>query len=310
MGLRLAYLCMESVFSVQPLEALLAAGHDVRFVLRPLGPLSTRHDPILRRHRGFDVAMRRLLGVRPDEQRTNPFAVAADRDIPAWLCGSVNTPMVRELIARERVDLIVIAFFNQLLSATTLQAAPLGAINLHPSLLPHLRGPAPLFWTFHAAEPQTGLTIHRVSPGEDDGDIVTALPVPLAPGTAGEDLVDELAALAAVHVDGAVARVAAGERGTPQDERLATRAPRPGPADVVIDPTWPAQRIFSFARGVGRWNNLVVHAAGEVHRVLDAIDVEGDRRLPGEQVLLGDELLLGTSDGVVRLQVRRALGGG
>jgi methionyl-tRNA formyltransferase len=309
MGLRLAYLCMESVFSVQPLEALLAAGHDVRFVLRPLGPLSTRQDPVLRRHRGFDVAMRRLLGVRPDEHRTNPFAVAADRDIPAWLCGSVNTPMVRELLERERVDLVVIAFFNQLLSSSTLQVAPLGAINLHPSLLPHLRGPAPLFWTFHAAETTTGLTIHRVAPGEDDGDIITALPVPLPPGTAGEDLVDDLAALAARHIDDAVRRVAAGERGTPQDERLATRAPRPGPTDVVIDPSWPARRIFTFARGVGRWNTLVLHSGGEVHRVLDAVDVEEGRHLPGEQVLLGEQLLLGTSDGVVRLVVRRALGG-
>ncbi len=40
--LRIGYLCMESVFSVRPLEALTAAGHDVRFVLRPIGPLSSR----------------------------------------------------------------------------------------------------------------------------------------------------------------------------------------------------------------------------------------------------------------------------
>jgi methionyl-tRNA formyltransferase len=308
MGLRLAYLCMESVFSVQPLEALLAAGHDVRLVLRPLGPLSTRKDPVLRRHRGFDIAMRRLLGVQPDEHRTNPLAVAADRNIPAWLCGSVNTPMVRDLLRRERIDLVVIAFFNQLLSATTLQVAPLGAINLHPSLLPRWRGPAPLFWAFHNGDTETGLSIHRVSPGEDDGELISALPIPLTPGTAGEDLVDDLAVLAAAHINDAVMRVAAGERGTPQDESLATRAPRPGPDDVIIDPSWPARRIYGFARGVGRWNNLVLSAGGEAHRVLDAIDVEEGRQLPGEQVLLGDELLLGTSDGVVRLLVRRTPG--
>lgn len=305
MGLRIAYLCMESVFSVRPLEALLAAGHDVRFVLRPLGPLSTRQDPVLRRHRGFDVAMRRLLGVRADEHRTNPLAVAADRDIPAWLCGSANTPQVRDLITKERVDLIVISFFNQLLKPATLQAAPLGAINLHPSLLPRLRGPAPLFWTFRDGHVETGLTIHRVAPGEDNGDVVMALPMPLPPGTMGEDLVDDLAELAATHITTAVDRVGAGDKGAPQDESQATRAPRPTDADVVIDGTMPAQRIFNFARGVGRWNNLVVHAAGETHRVLDAIDVDESRRLPGDQVLLGDELLLGTCEGVVRLLVRR-----
>ncbi len=295
---------MESTFSVRPLEALLAAGHDVRCVLRPLGPLSTRHDQVLRRHRGFDVAMRRLLGVKSDEHRTNPLAVAADRDIPAWLCGSVNTPMVRALLKRERIDLMVIAFFNQLLKPETLLATPLGAINLHPSLLPRLRGPAPLFWTFRDGHDTTGLTIHRVSPGEDDGAILKALPRPVPLGMSGEDLVDELAQDGADHVSDAVAMVAAGVGGEAQDNSLATRAPRPSAADVIIDPTWSATRIFGCARGVGRWNNLVVNAGDDVVRVIDAVDVDLDGRLPGEHAIIGDELLFGAHDGVVRLKVR------
>jgi methionyl-tRNA formyltransferase len=305
MGLRIAYLCMESVFSVRPLEALLAAGHDVRFVLRPLGPLSTRNDPVLKRHRGFDIAMRRLLGLNVEEHRTNPLAVAADRDIPAWLCGSANTPMVRQLLTKERIDLIVVAFFNQLLSANTIAAAPLGAVNMHPSLLPHHRGPAPLFWTFKDGDDVGGLTLHRIAPGEDDGSIVSATPLPLPFGLSGEDLVDQLAELAGAEVCNAVARLAAGEQGTAQDHDLATRAPRPGPADVVIDGSQSAKRIFTFARGVGRWNNLVVHAGGDVLRVLDAVEVDDSRQLPGELVLIGDDLLLGTTDGVVRLKIRR-----
>jgi methionyl-tRNA formyltransferase len=305
MGLRLAYLCMESTFSVRPLEALLAAGHDVRFVLRPLGPLSTRNDQVLRRHRGFDVAMRRLLGIKPDEHKTNPLAVAADRDIPAWLCGSVNTPMVEALLTRERVDLMVISFFNQLLKPQTLQATPLGALNLHPSLLPKLRGPAPLFWTFRDQHEEAGLTIHRVSPGEDDGDVVMALPHPLPFGISGEDLVDDLANSAADNIVDAVAMVEGGVPGQPQDPTLATRAPRPTSSDVVIDPAWTARRIFGCARGVGRWNNLVVVANNEVLRVIDAVDIDIERRLPGEHAIVGDELLLGAADGVVRLKIRR-----
>jgi methionyl-tRNA formyltransferase len=296
---------MESVFSVKPLEALLTAGHDVRFVMRPLGPLASRRDPVLKRHRGFDVAMRRILGVRPDEARTNPLAVAADHAIPAWLCGSANTPMVRQLLVRERVELIVIGFFNQLLSRVTLASVPLGAINMHPSLLPRWRGPAPLFWTFHAGERQTGLTIHRVSPGEDDGRMIARIPVSLSLGAAGEDVVDDLAALAARHVNESIARVAAGDPGLEQDEADATRAPRPGPDDVAIDPSWPARRIFNFARGVGRWNTLTLATPGESYRVLDALDVDEARELPGEFLVMGDQVLLGTPSGVVRLLVRR-----
>jgi len=296
---------MESVFSVRPLEALLAAGHDVRFVLRPLGPLSTRNDSVLKRHRGFDIAMRRLLGLNVDEHRTNPLAVAADRDIPAWLCGSANTPMVRQLITRERVDVIVVAFFNQLLSPGTISAAPLGAINMHPSLLPHHRGPAPLFWTFKDGDDTGGLTLHRIAPGEDDGAIIAARALPLTFGISGEDLVDQLAELAGAEVCDAVSRLAAGEHGTPQDHSLATRAPRPGASDVIIDASQSARRIFTFARGVGRWNNLVVHAGSDVLRVLDAVEIDDSRHLPGELVQIGDDLLLGAADGVVRLKTRR-----
>ena len=60
----------------------------------------------------------------------------------------------------------------------------LGAINFHPSLLPAYRGPAPLFWTFKDGLEKTGLTIHKIAKGEDNGNILsrTAVDVALGPG--------------------------------------------------------------------------------------------------------------------------------
>lgn len=305
MSLRIAYFCMESVFSVRPLEALLQAGHDVRCVVRPIGPLSSRNDPVLKRHRGFDLAMRKLLGMSEQEPRTNPLALAADKDIPAWLCGDVNTPAVHKLLVRERIDLIVIAFFNQLLKRPTWETARLGAVNLHPSLLPRHRGPAPLFWTFKDGDDETGLSFHRIAAGEDNGALLKSVRVPLDLDTAGEDLVDDLAAIAATHIGSVVSDVAAGVVGEVQDERAATRAPRPTAADVVIDAAMPAERIYRFARGVGRWNTLTTHAFGQELRILDALDLDDRRIMPGQHVLIGDDLLLAVNDGVVRLRVRR-----
>jgi len=304
MGLRIAFFCMESVFSVAPLEALLAAGHDVRLVVRPVGPLSSRRDPVLRRHRGFDLAMRRLLGLHDDAARVNPLALAADRDIPAWLCGDASTPAMQALLRKERVELIVVAFFNQLLRPALLASVPLGAVNLHPSLLPAYRGPAPLFWMFKDGVEQGGLTVHRIAPGEDDGAVLRRVPVPIPLGVAGEDLVDKLAAVARAAVGDGVDDVARGVAGVPQEHTAATRAPRPVAEDLVVDGALPARRVFHFARGVGRWNQLVAHAAGVRLRVIDAIDVDDARTIPGEHALVGDELHLGCRDGVVRLKVR------
>ena len=82
--MRIGFLCMESVFSVRPLEALLAAGHDVRFVMRPIGGIDTRTTGVIKRHRGFDVAVKRALGfARVDDDKRNPLLVAARAEIPA-----------------------------------------------------------------------------------------------------------------------------------------------------------------------------------------------------------------------------------
>lgn len=302
-ALRIGYLCMESVFSVRPLESLLAAGHDVRFVLRPIGPLASRTEPVFKRHRGFDLAMRKLLGLSDDAHKTNPLAVAADRDIPAWLCGNASTPAVQNLIKKEKVDLLVIAFFNQLLKPEVFSIPRLGAINFHPSLLPAYRGPAPLFWTFKDGLEETGLTIHQIAAGEDNGAVHARLPIAVPAGTAGEDLVDDLADLAAAHVCRVVDAVAAGARGTAQDEAGASRAPRPKEADLVVDGSQSARRVFHFVRGVGRWNPLWCSATGARLRVIDAEGYD-DARMPGEHAIVGDTLHLGCVDGVVRLRVR------
>lgn len=305
--MRVGFLCMESVFSVKPLEAMLADGHEVRFVMRPIGGLETRRQPLLRRHRGFDVALRRALGLSKldDDPSRSPFGVAARRDIPAWLVGNASTTSVRKLIDKEKVDVLVIAFFNQLLRAPILEAAPLGAINLHPSLLPRYRGPAPLFWTFRDGEQRAGLTLHRVAPGEDDGDVLSQEEVPVPLGTPGEDLVDELAERAARMTTAALRRLASGRPDSrPQDAREASRAPRPSEHDLFVDPRLGAQRVFHFVRGVGRWNQLFAEVGGTRIRVIDAVELDLDRRLPGEAALVGDLLHIGCDDGTVVLRTQ------
>ncbi|MBI1947037.1 MAG: hypothetical protein HYS27_15175 [Deltaproteobacteria bacterium] len=304
--MRVGYLCMESVFSVRPLQAMLRAGHDVRFVMRPIGPLATRTHAVLRRHRGFDVAVRRLLGRGDgDAARRDPFTVAADADIPAWIVGNASAPAAVRLVERERVDILVIAFFNQLLKPAVLAAARYGAVNLHPSRLPAYRGPAPLFWTYRDGADESGLTVHRVAPGEDDGDILAQTAVPVPCGLPGEELVDTLAE----HAEGSlVAVLAALERGTavgtPQDASRATRAPRPCDADLLVDGSLGARRVFHFVRGVGRWNPLVVDVAGTRVRVVDAVELDLERRVPGEVALVGDTVCLGCHDGAVMLRAQ------
>jgi methionyl-tRNA formyltransferase len=308
--MRIAFFCMESLFSVQPLEALLAAGHDVRLVVRPIGGVETRNKQVLKRHPSFDVQVRRLLGLGAPVALSasaahDPFAVATRAEIPAWLVGDASQPAMLRLLESAEVDLIVVAFFNQLLKPAVLASARLGAINLHPSLLPLYRGPAPLFWMFKDGVDEGGLSIHRVERGEDSGAVLEQTRVPIPFGTAGEDHVDTLADLAGAAVTRVVDALEAGTaHDVVQDASEATRAPRPKPPDLLVDRAMSARRAFQFVRGVGRWNDVRVSVGDRHVRVVDAVEIEEGRRLPGESAHVGDLLHVGFYDGVVTFRAR------
>lgn len=308
--MRIGFLCMESVFSVRPLEALLAAGHDVRFVMRPIGGLETRSKGVIKRHRGFDIAVKRALGLaaQQEDDKRNPLVVAARAEIPAYLVGNASCGPAVSVLKREKVDLVVVAFFNQLLKPAFLEVPPLGAVNLHPSLLPRYRGPAPLFWTYRDGCADAGLTLHKVAPGEDDGDVLAQERVDLAHDLAGEELVDDLATRAARMTVAVVKALEDGTaRATPQAASEVTRAPRPTEQDLRVDASMGARRAFQFVRGVGRWNPVYVDVAGMRVRVVDAVELQEGQRMPGECAVIGDLLHLGCEDGVVVLRTRSAI---
>ncbi len=77
----------------------------------------------------------------------------------------------------------MVACFSFVLPPALLQAPRLGCYNLHPSLLPGYRGPAPLFWQRRLGEEQTGVTLHRMTPAVDAGEIVAQVGVPLPDGS-------------------------------------------------------------------------------------------------------------------------------
>lgn len=302
--LRVAFFCMESEFSVRPLEALLAADVDVALVMRPVGGLLGREETVLRRDRALSRKVRNAGTRWLDHGVRDPFDLARQHQIPCWCVGDGSSRLVIDLMRRERIDLIVVAFFNQLLRPELLDAVPMGAINAHPSLLPDYRGPSPLFWTFRDAIPLTGVTVHKIFPGEDDGDVLAQRAVEIPLGTRGEELVQQLSLVAAEEITRVVVKLRDREAlpSRPQEGR-GKRAKRPQPEDLELDTQMGARRLFAFARGVGRWNALTFTAGNDRFRVVDAIDFSDEKRVPGEYAQMGDSLLVGCEDGTVVLRV-------
>jgi methionyl-tRNA formyltransferase len=107
--------------------------------------------------------------------------------LPVYQPETVKDEAFLKEVEKLAPDLLVVAAFGQILPKRLLEIPPLGGINVHPSLLPKYRGAAPIQWTLIRGETVTGVTIMRLSPRMDSGEILFQrawllnLKIPLAP---------------------------------------------------------------------------------------------------------------------------------
>jgi methionyl-tRNA formyltransferase len=144
--------------------------------------------------------------------------------------------------------------FGQLLPPPVLAAFPLGCLNVHTSLLPELRGAAPINWAILRGHAQTGVTTMFMDPGMDTGDIILQEATPTGPQETAGSLAERLAGLGAGLLARTLELLAAGRAPRrPQDPALATHAPRLTKADGLVDWSLPAAEVDRRVRGLDPW---------------------------------------------------------
>lgn len=189
----------------------------------------------------------------PGEEVWWPSAaeLARSRGVPVFSPEDVNAPESVELLEALAPDILLCAWYRQLLKSPALGTARRAALNLHGSLLPRYRGRAPVNWVLVNGETETGMTLHHMVPRADAGDIVAQAKVAISPEDTALTVYHKLAA-ATVEVlcgtwpalrQGRAPRVA-------QDESLATYVGRRTPQDGRFEWSWPAGRIHNLVRAV------------------------------------------------------------
>src|SRR6476661_7842275 len=184
---------------------------------------------------------------------------------------------------------------------------PLGAFNLHASLLPRWRGAAPINRAIMAGDAETGVMVMKMEEGLDTGAVAMAerMPIP-ADATAG-DLHDRLARLGA---DLMVRALGAIERGTltltPQPEAGVTYARKIGKDETRISWERPWQEVHDHIRGLSPFPGAWFEIAGEGTRVKVLRSTRGEGTgMPG--TVLDDQLTVACADRAVRiLELQRA----
>lgn len=206
-------------------------------------------------------------------------------------------------------DLGVVVAFGQIFRTSLLELPRLGCINLHASLLPKYRGAAPIQAAVAAGEKETGVSVQRMTRGLDAGPVLAAASLAIGPDETAEQLFPRLAALGAEVLTAVVGRLARGPLpATPQDEALATFAPRLERSAGATDFTPPAGVLYDRWRGYTPWPGLHTQLGAAPLKILACRPLPGTTaRQPGTLLgLSGDALAIscggGTIFGALRVQ--------
>lgn len=266
-------------FAAPSLTALAEAGHEIPLVF-------TRPDAV--RGRG------KKLVPSPVKQK------AAELGIPVFETSRM-TEEAKEALRAAAPDVICVVAYGCILPDDVLEAAPLGAVNVHASLLPRWRGAAPIQRSILAGEAQTGVSIMRVAHELDAGAWCAQAHVQI--GEKGcKQVTSELAEAGAAALVESLPRLADGTvEWHEQDESGVTFAAKVRKDEMCLV---PADAVAANARRVQASGDTAparASVAGKGVRVMSARVAEGQKLAPGEVVAQKKRVLLGCADGALEV---------
>lgn len=162
----------------------------------------------------------------------------------------INSPRVVTALHALHADVLLSAFFNQVIGEEVTQSTQLGGVNIHPAKLPAFRGVDPVFYAQLRGVTSYGVTLHRIAPALDEGNILSQRDVPMA------DTQTVLAATVTLFEVGAACFIDAAKRA----ELNAVGTPQDGRGDAQYYDSWPTHddvAVFH-ARGhrLCRWRDF------------------------------------------------------
>lgn len=176
---------------------------------------------------------------------------ALELGLPIYQPQSMKTEEALQVVTQWSPDLIVTAAFGQILPKNILDVPPLGAVNVHASLLPKYRGGAPVQRAIMNGDHQTGVTIMYMEEKLDSGPILSQTSLPIQDEDDAGSLLAKLSEVGADLLIHTLAKLSAGTiKPQPQNEAEATYAPLIRREDERIDWNKSARAIFNHIRGL------------------------------------------------------------
>ena len=172
------------------------------------------------------------------------------------------------IVEKLRPELIVVAAYGRILPEDILSAAPMGAINVHSSILPQYRGAAPINWAILDGRKETGVTIMYMAKELDAGDVICMRKSEILPEEDAQELTGRLALLGADALAEAIGQLASGTVvRTPQDHSAFSYAPMLSKELSPMDWSRSAQALHDQVRGLIPWPCATMELGGKKVKV-------------------------------------------
>ncbi|HIR50666.1 MAG TPA: methionyl-tRNA formyltransferase [Candidatus Avoscillospira avicola] len=240
-------------------------------------------------------------------------AFAMEKGLPVFQPKNFKDPETVEALRSLRPTLIVVVAYGRILPQSVLDVPEKGAINMHASILPELRGAGPIQWSILQHMKETGVTAMYLSAGMDEGDIIEIRRTPIDPMETGAELMERIGQIAAGLAVDTIASIEAGTATrTPQDHTRATYAPMLSKDMSPIDWTQPVRYVIDQVRGLIPWPVATAELGGVPFKIFRVEDTgKTTDRAPGTILALtkqGLEVACGQG-GVALVRELQAQGG-
>jgi methionyl-tRNA formyltransferase len=226
-------------------------------------------------------------------------------NIPVLQPARIKDRQALEEIRALRPDVIVVMAYGQILPRDVLEIPDIGCLNLHASLLPRWRGAAPIQAAIAAGDREIGITVMYMDEGLDTGDILLQRTIDILPADTGGALHDRLAGVAPETLLESLDLLAKGKAPrTPQDNAVATYAPKLKREDGKIDWSDPADAIERKIRAFDPWPGafMTISTNGAHNLKIFSATVVGLRGTPGEILKCENDLVVAAGKGALSLR--------
>ncbi|MDC7223343.1 MAG: methionyl-tRNA formyltransferase, partial [Spirochaetales bacterium] len=215
----------------------------------------------------------------------------------------IETTKEDKLINRLRMiqpDLIIVIAFR-ILPKSILSIPKMGSINLHASLLPKYRGPAPINWAIINGDEKTGNTVFFLDSGVDKGLIINQSHCKITPDMTTGELYLKLMNQGPEIIIKSINEIASGIYSEfTQDESKVSKAPKLFKADANINFAQPATNVHNQIRGMNPWPGSHSFFRGKLVKILEARESGLTGEIPGEIISLEEgEVTIACGEGSV-----------